>query len=712
MMKFRDKRDEEIEEQPQKKLPYPFSVFFIVGNEFCERFSYYGMKSILSLYLKKKLKYSEDKATTIYHFFVCACYFTPILGAWIADQFLGKFKTIIYISVIYILGHILKTIAAVPNIGIDAATMTFFGLALIAIGTGGIKPCVSAFGGDQFKLPEQERQLQTFFTVFYFSINAGSFISTIVTPILREDVECFGDTTCYSLAFGVPAALMAVATVIIIAGKPLYKMNPPQGNIVFKVVSSIGHGISQNVRGERGDTHWMDVSKKEFGHELVEDVKVMLRVLVLFIPVPIWWALFDQTGSRWTFQATRMNGNIGAAGTIYPDQIQVMNPILILILLPLFDRLVYPIFAKCNFLKKPLQRMCLGGVLCAVSFVISGILELELQKTYAKIPGTGLSDIHLMNNIPCSVQISLMGGAEQLTEEIMSLDNHILRNIESNGSYSLKMSVDDTCLPDILTQRTETVDLSLKSGHVSAIILGVSGGNVKPMVIEKSDEPEKDNDANSKVRVIYDLGEFSSVNNFSLLSEDKSHEFNLTEPTVSSTNYTIVDFATYKIMMDESHLANYTLEQGGVYNLLVARDPETNKVAARLYTLTSPNSIHILWQFPQYFVITSSEVMFSVTGLEFSYSQAPTSMKSVLQAFWLLTVAFGNIIVILVAEAKAFNDQASEFFFFAALMLLDTVILIFLAWRYVPRKAREEQPDSFPMNNGLSNRNFKSDTEF
>jgi len=564
-MKFRDKRDEEIEEQPQKKLPYPFSVFFIVGNEFCERFSYYGMKSILSLYLKKKLKYSEDKATTIYHFFVCACYFTPILGAWIADQFLGKFKTIIYISVIYILGHILKTIAAVPNIGIDAATMTFFGLALIAIGTGGIKPCVSAFGGDQFKLPEQERQLQTFFTVFYFSINAGSFISTIVTPILREDVECFGDTTCYSLAFGVPAALMAVATVIIIAGKPLYKMNPPQGNIVFKVISSIGHGIGQNVKGERGDTHWMDVSKKEFGHELVEDVKAMLRVLVLFIPVPIWWALFDQTGSRWTFQATRMNGNIGAAGTIYPDQIQVMNPILILILLPLFDRLVYPIFAKCNFLKKPLQRMCFGGILCALSFVISGILELELQKTYAKIPATGLSDIHLMNNIPCTVQISL---------------------------------------------------------------------------------------------------------------------------------------------------ANYTLEQGGVYNLLVARDPETNKMAARLYTLTSPNSIHILWQFPQYFVITSSEVMFSVTGLEFSYSQAPTSMKSVLQAFWLLTVAFGNIIVILVAEAKAFNEQASEFFFFAALMLLDTLILIFLAWRYVPRKVREEQPDSFPMNNGLSNRNFKSDTEF
>ena len=71
---------------------------------------------------------------------------------------------------------------------------------------------------------------------------------------------------------------------------------------LLQVVASIGHGIGQNARGEWGDSHWMDVSKKEYGHELVEDVKSLLGVLVLFIPVPIWWALFDQTGSRWTFQ--------------------------------------------------------------------------------------------------------------------------------------------------------------------------------------------------------------------------------------------------------------------------------------------------------------------------------------------------------------------------------------------------------------------------
>jgi solute carrier family 15 oligopeptide transporter 1 len=79
------------------------------------------------------------------------------------------------------------------------------------VGTGGIKPCVAAFGGDQFKLPQQERQLQQFFSVFYFSINAGSLISTFITPILREDVRCLEQNTCYPLAFGVPAALMIIA---------------------------------------------------------------------------------------------------------------------------------------------------------------------------------------------------------------------------------------------------------------------------------------------------------------------------------------------------------------------------------------------------------------------------------------------------------------------------------------------------------------------
>ena len=101
-----------------RKLPYPKSVFFILSTEFCERYSFYGMRSILSIYLSRKLKFSEATATVIFHSFNMLCYFTPVFGAMIADQFLGKFRTIVYISLIYVLGHLLKTLAAVPTLGV------------------------------------------------------------------------------------------------------------------------------------------------------------------------------------------------------------------------------------------------------------------------------------------------------------------------------------------------------------------------------------------------------------------------------------------------------------------------------------------------------------------------------------------------------------------------------------------------------------------
>ncbi len=165
---------------------------------------------------------------------------------------------------------------------------------LIAIGTGGIKPCVSAFGGDQFKLPEQERQLQTFFSVFYFAINAGSLISTFLTPIFREDVECFGEDTCYSLAFGVPAALMGVATVLLVLGKKMYVMKPPEGNIMFKVFGSIFYAVRRKFTSSENREHWMDYAAEKYDRGVVEDVKMMLKVLWMYLPLPVFWALFDQ----------------------------------------------------------------------------------------------------------------------------------------------------------------------------------------------------------------------------------------------------------------------------------------------------------------------------------------------------------------------------------------------------------------------------------
>uniref|UniRef100_A0AAY4CG87 Solute carrier family 15 member 1a n=1 Tax=Denticeps clupeoides TaxID=299321 RepID=A0AAY4CG87_9TELE len=185
---------------------YPVSIFFIVVNEFCERFSYYGMRAVLVLYFKYFLLWDEDLATSIYHAFVALCYLTPILGAIVADSWLGKFRTIIYLSIVYAIGQIVMAVSAIHDItdtdrNGTPDNMTFhvalsmLGLVLIALGTGGIKPCVSAFGGDQFE-EHQTTQRSTFFSVFYLCINAGSLLSTIITPILRCMVDFFILMSC------------------------------------------------------------------------------------------------------------------------------------------------------------------------------------------------------------------------------------------------------------------------------------------------------------------------------------------------------------------------------------------------------------------------------------------------------------------------------------------------------------------------------------
>ncbi|XP_031697464.1 solute carrier family 15 member 2-like, partial [Anarrhichthys ocellatus] len=121
------------------------------------------------------------------------------------------YRTIIYLSVVYVIGHVVKSVGAIPTVGNSNVhiSLSMLGLILIAFGTGGIKPCVAAFGGDQFD-EEHGNERRKFFSIFYMSINAGSLLSTIITPILRGDVQCFGGD-CYALAFGVPAALMMVA---------------------------------------------------------------------------------------------------------------------------------------------------------------------------------------------------------------------------------------------------------------------------------------------------------------------------------------------------------------------------------------------------------------------------------------------------------------------------------------------------------------------
>ena len=211
-----------LPKEPVKR--WPPQVKFIVGNEACERFSYYGMRSILAGYISGEvarggLAQSPDTATSIIHTFVFANYFMPLFGAWLSDKIIGRYHTILWVSLFYCAGHGVLACSDFAG-GVHGKMLCLFiGLGLIAFGSGGIKPCVSAFMGDQFK-PEQSHLLQKAYGAFYWSINLGSFFSFLVVPWVK-------DHHGYSWAFGIPGILMAVATLIFVVGTKYYRRVPP-----------------------------------------------------------------------------------------------------------------------------------------------------------------------------------------------------------------------------------------------------------------------------------------------------------------------------------------------------------------------------------------------------------------------------------------------------------------------------------------------------
>ncbi|QDU03767.1 POT family MFS transporter [Gimesia chilikensis] len=333
---------------PSPKMPT--GIPYIVGNEAAERFSFYGMRGILVVFMTQYMLNASGKAdhmsgteaTAIFHYFVASAYFFPLLGSILSDVFLGKYKTIMLLSIVYCLGHL--------ALAIDETRMgLFLGLTLIAIGSGGIKPCVSAHVGDQFG-KQNQHLLSKIFGWFYIAINLGAFVSSLLIPeILKE----YGP----HYAFGLPGVLMLIATILFWLGRNQFVHIPPSG--------------------------WEKFRTETLGKE---GIQAILNLSVLFyVFVPIFWSLFDQTGSTWVLQATQMKPfsiSVFIIGEfeVKAAQIQAFNPFFILVLVPTFNYVVYPLIDKV-FTLTPLRKISIGFFLTAASFAIVALIQIAIDRS-------------------------------------------------------------------------------------------------------------------------------------------------------------------------------------------------------------------------------------------------------------------------------------------------------------------------------------------
>ncbi|KAH0866223.1 hypothetical protein HID58_083434 [Brassica napus] len=432
---------------------------FILGNECCERLAFYGIAINLITYLTTKLHQGNVSAARNVTTWQGTCYITPLIGAVVADAYLGRYWTIACFSSIYFIGMSALTLSAtVPYLkpadcvgdSCPSPTRTqnitfFLGLYLIALATGGIKPCVATFGADQFDDNDSSERVRksSFFNWFYFCINIGSFGSSGLV-LVQEDIG-------WGLGFGIPTIFMGLAIICFFFGTPLYRFQKPRGSPITRIcqvlvasfrkmnlevledttllyeteTQDLSYVVVQSRKLEHTDDYkYLDkaavISAQEAnsGEILspwslctvtqVEELKILIRMLPIWASGIVFSSLHAQVSTMFVQQGRAMNCNIGSF-KIPPAILGVFDCITVLVWVPLYDRFNVPLaklITRTDNGFTVLQRIGIGLVISVFSIVSAAIVEKVRLGVVEK--GTAVS-LTVLWQVP---QIFILGAAE------------------------------------------------------------------------------------------------------------------------------------------------------------------------------------------------------------------------------------------------------------------------------------------------------------
>ncbi|XP_045833767.1 protein NRT1/ PTR FAMILY 8.1-like [Trifolium pratense] len=437
---------------------------FILGNECCERLAYYGMSTNLVNYLKERFGQGNATAANNVTTWSGTCYLTPLLGAFLADAYFGRYWTIASFSCIYVIGMALLTFSAIapglkpscdangchPTSGQTAAC--FIALYLIALGTGGIKPCVSSFGADQFdENDETERKKKSsFFNWFYFSINIGALIASSVLVWIQMNVG-------WGWGFGVPAIAMVIAIIFFFIGSQWYRLQIPGGSPLTRICQVIvatfkKHGLrvpddksllyetsdaESNIKGSRKLEHTdelkcFDKAAVETESDRiknvpdpwslctvtqVEEFKSVIRLLPVWASLIAFATVYSQMGTMFVLQGNTMDQHIGPKFKIPSASLSLFDTLSVIFWAPVYDRFIVPFARKYTGHEHgftQLQRIGIGLIISIISMIVAGILEVIRLDIVRK------NNYYDLETIPMSIfwqvpQYFLVGAAEVFT---------------------------------------------------------------------------------------------------------------------------------------------------------------------------------------------------------------------------------------------------------------------------------------------------------
>ncbi|MCJ8319597.1 MAG: peptide MFS transporter [Colwellia sp.] len=286
---------------------HPKGLFLLFGTEMWERFGYYGMRALLVLYLVATVEnggfgWTNAEAFSLYGTFTMAVYLTPVIGGWLADNFIGQRKAIIYGGIIFSLGYFTLGIPKSMIVGMEE-TVFFIGLGLIVIGNGLFKANVSSLVGDLYE--EGDHRRDSAFTIFYMGINLGAFLAPITVGVLGETVNWH-----YGFILAGCGMLVGLTLQLTLANKYL-------GDI----------GVQPSAKRSKGEV-------KAHAPLTPEDMDRMKVILIMSMFSVIFWAGFEQAGALFTIYASDFTDRTLFGFEIAASSFQSLNAMFIIMLAP------------------------------------------------------------------------------------------------------------------------------------------------------------------------------------------------------------------------------------------------------------------------------------------------------------------------------------------------------------------------------------------
>ena len=665
---------------------HPLGFWFFFWGEFAERCCYYGMRAILPLYMIDILRFNDSQASRVMSYFMAACYFLPLVGGYVADNYLGKYRTIVYFSIPYIIGQAILGIEALHN-----EAYLFPSLGLLAMGTGVIKPNISTLMGltyDQ-RRPGRARLRSDAFAMFYGAINIGAAISSFAVPAIRNFFG--GDSRAYAIAFLFPAALMIMAFIVFAAGKPFY--------------------AEEKIKR-------VQVTPEERRQRLA----VLGRLYGLFLVVAVFWSIYDQSAFTWIFFA-RDHMDLNLFGVpVSPDQIQAINPVLIVVLLPPVT-MFWHFLANVGLNLKPTSKMLIGFFLTFTSMVIIAwagyrgerfavagapkALAAAEDAAKAAVADHDPSAMAAADAIIAAevaqrsaemAKIAGLAGEPEEVDAMASVGRYVANHAESAGKAAASSSADVSKCVIEAAQSARKASERLAAAKTSAVAAESAAKTAK----DAAEKAAAAADRRETVLATAALAGAAAVRaaraaQSAARAEGAGRQSAATEALTAAVAADVAAKATTsavkevqkaraegftgparKLLAECSSAGNRASAAGvsahkaadaakagnmeaaslhAAVAVLSAADAasivtraaakwhhkEIPEIVDRTLKVAAQARISIWWQLIPYVIITAAEICISVVGLELAFAAAPATTKSFVTACWLLAVSLGDL---------------------------------------------------------------------